>query len=86
MRRATSSISPKLMSAVASATMAGTTVTGISAPVASATSILSRVIDCDAIGAQLRIGRDHVAIDAVMQERKQDVALADGGDQRLLGE
>jgi hypothetical protein len=37
------------MSAVASATMAGTTVTGILRLVASATSILSGVIDCDAM-------------------------------------
>src|SRR3981081_50858 len=47
MRRATISISPKLMSAVASATMGGPTVTGILRLVASATSILSGVMDCE---------------------------------------
>src|SRR5262249_42706783 len=35
-------------------------------------------------GAQLRIGRNHIAIDPVVQERKQNVAFAHGGDQRLL--
>src|SRR5260370_36081262 len=48
MRRATISIRPKLMSAVASATIGGTTVTGIFRLVASATSMLSGVIDCEA--------------------------------------
>src|SRR5262249_13809216 len=36
-------------------------------------------------GAQLRIGCDHVAIDPVVQERKQNVAFAHSGDERLLG-
>src|SRR5215813_740939 len=36
-------------------------------------------------GAQLRIGCDHVAIDPVVQERKQNVAFAYSGDERLLG-
>ena len=48
MRRATASISPKWMSAVASATIGGTTVTGMPRLVASATSILSGVIDIEA--------------------------------------
>src|SRR6185437_11624103 len=43
-RRATAIISPKWMSAVASATIGGTTVTGMPRRVASATSILSGVI------------------------------------------
>src|SRR5262249_3520264 len=33
---------------------------------------------------QFRIGRDHLTIDLVVQQRKQDVASAHGGDQRLL--
>src|SRR6516162_10157451 len=48
MRRATVSMRPKLISAVASATIGGTTVTGILRLVASATSMLSGVIDCEA--------------------------------------
>src|SRR6478609_4237430 len=47
MWRATASISPKCMSAVASATIGGTTVTGMPRFVASATSMLSGVIDIE---------------------------------------
>ena len=49
MRRATISMSPKVRSAAASATIGGTTVTGIFRFVAAATSIFSGVMDCEAI-------------------------------------
>src|SRR6185437_13316237 len=48
MRRATAIISPKWISAVASATIGGTTVIGMTRLVASSTSILSGVIDIEA--------------------------------------
>ena len=57
MRRATAIISPKWMSAVASATIGGTTVTGMPRLVASATSILSGVIDIEATARNFGLAR-----------------------------
>ena len=86
MRRATAIISPKWMSAVASATIGGTTVTGMPRLVASATSILSGVIDIERDRAQFRIGGQHRAVDLVMQQREQNVAFFTAAISLRLGD
>ena len=74
------------MSAVASVTIGGTTVTGMPRLVASATSMLYGVIDCDAMARSFGLAAMIVAIDLVVQQGEQDVAFAHGRDQRLLAD
>ena len=85
MRRATASISPKVRSAVASVVDRRHH--------RDRNAARGRLGDVD-VGrrdrlrrdmAQLRIGGDHRAVDLVVQQAEQDVALAHGRDQRRLG-
>ena len=81
MRRATASISPKWMSAVASATTGGTTVTGMPRLVASATSMLSGVIDIEQTARSFGLAASTARSMRSCSRREQDIALLDRCDQ-----
>ncbi len=54
------------------------TVTGMRRAVAAATSISDG-------RAQLRVGGDHVGVDAILQQAEQDIVLAHRGEKLVLG-
>ena len=86
MRRAAAIIRPKWMSAVASVTIGGTTVTGMPRLVASATSILSGVIDIEQTARNFGLAASTARSILSCKQRHQNVGLLHRRDQFRLGE
>ena len=84
MRRATASIRPKVRSAVASVVTGGTTVTGIAAPVAAATSMFDGEIDCAAMARSFGLAAITSRSIRSCSRQNRMSHLPHGGDQRRL--